>query len=279
MLNIIQADLFKIRKGKALKGVMLGLLLIVLITAAVFKLVESPAFQVTMENNGEIFSSDDLSDVEEAQGMMPQNGGDFVRMMFLEVGSGFVLFLLVFIITIFGVDYSSGTYRNLLSYHSSRGSIYAAKVITNTILTIVMLIGFLVLNVIIGGILFGFGGFSAALFLTIIKGFLLTMPILIAFITLGHCIVAFSKRTSYAIAIYLVGLIVWSLVLQIPAMLIPRLEWLMQLDLMSAPKLVAQYAVNGSASIAVPMIFSIILIVGTYVLGLARYKTTDFDFS
>jgi len=279
MLNIIQADLFKVRKGKAFLGVMLGLFLTLILVAIVFKVVSAPTFNDYMSGAQEYYSEDDMVDINEAQQMLPSNGGEFLLMMFREIASSYAFFILPFIITVFGADYSSGTYRNLLSYHSGRTGIFAAKMITTTIITIAMLIGAGILAFIVGGILFGFGGFSAAVIVQVLKAMIFMLPILLAFIALGYCITALTKKTSYTIAIYFVTLLVWSVVIQLPAMLIPGMGWLMDLDLMNSLKTAAQYAGGADVSLAVPMVFSIILMIGSGVLGLIKYKTTDFDFS
>jgi len=279
MLNIIRSDLFKIYKGKAFYGVMLGLLGCIILIAGIFKIIQTPAFRTSMSVHEEMFNEDDILSVEEAQQYMPSNGGEFLVLMNQELGSSFLFFLLPFVIAVLGADYSSGAYRNLLSYHSGRGGIYAAKMLTSIILTVLMLVCTSVINIIIGGIVFGFGGFTGIVLLGTVKNIILMLPILISLIGTAHCVLAFTKKTSTTIAFYLVGLTVWSLILQIPALLIPGMEWLLQLDFSSSIKMVGQYAMNADVKIMVPMIFSFLLIAGTYVFGMIKYKTTDFDFS
>jgi len=278
MLNIIRSDLFKIRKGKAFYGVMIGILGTLILVAGIFKVIQSPAFRESMTVHEEAFDEGDIMDVEDAQQYLPTNGGEFLTFVNQEVGGAFLFFLLPFIIAVFGADYSSGAYRNLLSYHSGREGIYAAKIITSIILTVLMLFGSAVFSIIIGAVVFGFGGFTGAVLLGTVKCIIMMLPILVSLIAAGHCVLAFTKKTSATIAFYLVGLIVWSLVLEIPAMLIPNMEWLLQLDFASSIKAAAQYAMNADVKILIPMLFSFVLIAGTYVLGVIRYKTTDFDF-
>lgn len=279
MLNIIRSDLFKIYKGKAFYGVMLGLLGTIILIAGMFKIIQSPAFRESMSAHEEVFNESDILDVEEAQQYLPSNGGEFLEFMNQEMGSGFLFFLLPFVIAVFGADYSSGAYRNLLSYHSGRAGIYAAKMITSIILTVLMMVGTSVINIIIGGIVFGFSGFTGTVLLGTVKSIIMMLPILISLIGTAHCVLAFTKKTSATIAFYLVGLTVWSLVLQIPALLMPKMGWLLQLDFSSSIKTAAQYAMNADVKIMVPMIFSFLLIAGTCVFGAIKYKATDFDFS
>lgn len=279
MLNIIKADLFKFRKGKALWGIILGLLGIVILVAGVEKVLTPMAVQKKEDAFQTNILDEETMDLEEMKPFVPANGGEFLETIFWAMGDAFVLFLLPLIISIFGSDYSSGTYRNLLSYHSRREMVYTAKVITTVILTVMMVIGLLIAAAVVGGVVFGFGGFSGALVLKMAKGAVMMLPILTAIIAVGYCIMTFMKKTSYTIAIFLVGLVVWSLILQIITSIKPEMEWIMQLNLMNTLDIVGEYLTKGDVKIMISMLFSLIILVGTYILGLIRYKNTDFDFN
>lgn len=190
---------------------------------------------------------------------------------------GIALLLLPFIITVFGGDYSAGAFRNLLSYHSERGKIYISKILTTLILSLATVLVFGAVSTIAGGIAFGLGGYSLGMVFDLFKGLLLILPVMIAFI--GHCILAWTKRCSYTIVIYLVGLIVWAMITQIMAIIMPYLEWLTQLDLMSAMGQLITYQTLSFIQIIVLLVFSAILIVISLGLGIYKYKTTDFDFN
>lgn len=278
MLNIVRSDLFKIRKGKALYGVLLGTLVLLILVAGVWRYFQSSSYKenVAAQQQDQEVSGIELEGVEE---LLPSNGGEFLTMMHEEMGMVLLFFLLPFIIAVFGGDYAAGTYRNLLSYHSERGKIYMAKLITSAILTIVMLLSFSLFSMAIGGIVFGLDGFTSAVVFGAVKALLLMFPVLLALLSVGHCIMALTKKISATIAIYLVGLSFSGLIMQVPAMLFPKLEWVTELDLTGSITTVAQYAMDSKVKIMVPMVFSLILIVGTYIFGTIRYKTTDFDFN
>ena len=146
------------------------------------------------------------------------------------------------------------------------------------LLTIVMMVAAAVLSAVTGALVFGFSGFSGTVIFGITKAIILMCPIVFALISVGNCVLVYTRKSSYTIAIYLVGWIVWSLLLQIPAMLLPGMDWMIQLDLTSAAKLVSNYAVSGEGNIVITMVFSMVVIVVTNILGLIKYKATDFDF-
>ena len=275
MLNIIKSDLFKIFKGKALYGVLLALLGLVFIIAGVITYTQSESYREKVNSGEEQFIEMESSDESDHL----QNGGEFLTMMSEHLGVAFLFLILPFIMAVFGVDYSTGTYRNLLSYHSRRGTIYLAKMITSAILTLVMLICFVVFSVIAGGIMLGFGGFTGAVLMGVAKALLLMLPVMLAMIGVGYCVMTFTKKTSATIAVYLIGITVSGLAVQLPMVLFPKAEWISQLDLTSSIGTLAQYGIRAEGEIMVPLVFSAILIAGTYILGVVRYKTTDFDFN
>lgn len=290
MLNIISSDIYRVRKGAAFYGVMAGIAGLFLLIAGIFKIISSPGFNDLVEQSAgagtgliTVEPGSTAADLEEAQRdleeFLPENGAQFIIFMLEQASNCLPLFLLPFIMAVFGADYSSGAFRNLLSHESGRGKIYVAKLISTMLFTVLMLLGFLVLGGVIGGLFYGFGGFNSAFCIktSIILG--LQMPIYLAFICLGHFIMAFCKRSSYTIATYIVGLFVWTFVLQMLAMAIPGLGWIMRLDLMSAATVVTQYQTAVAADVVTPLIFSAIIIVVTMGLGSYKYKTTDFDFA
>lgn len=292
MINIITSDLFRVRKGAAFYGVMIGILVLILSTGGILTVIRSSSFQKMVGDENslfsvEIMSEDDRADIEKlkaAEDELPQNGGEFIKFMMAEAGEGMALLLLPFIIAIFGADFSTGTFRNLISHGTNRNKIYLAKMCGSLILTVLMLLSFIILSGVVGAAMFGFAGFSGALLVEIIGAIVRMLPILMAFICIGHCIIAFTKRSSYTIAIYLVGTMVWALILQVLAMLRPGMQWLMQLELMSAVGAVTGFSsLNGQIALSggqliVPMVFSLILIVGSLAVGMNRYKRLDFDF-
>ena len=281
MLNIIASDLFRVRKGKTFIGVTIGIVALVVLIAAIFGIMNTPGVYDGLMSQSGLINAGDAQDMTDMIAIMPKNGGEFVNMFFAEGADIFALLLLPFVITVIGADYSTGAFRNLLSYHSKRSSIYIAKAVTTFLLTMVSAVLYAVLTCLSGGLVFGFSGFSLALFGQVVKGLLFMMPIVAGLTALGYCLMVVLKKTSYTIAAYLVGMIVWTMVLQIFAMLIPGMNWLMQLDLMSALGIAAEVAAGtaASSSLMIPMIFSVVLLVGCTVFGIYRYKTTDFDFS
>lgn len=284
MINIISSDLFRIRKGKAFYGVMIGILVFIVFAAIGLAILRSPSFYESMEaNQGVVMMDEDIKEsaemIQSLESSMPKNGSEFMAAMFAEGAEILLLLLLPFVIAVFGGDYSAGTFRNLLSYHSKRGKIYGAKLITSLILTLISLIAFAVISMVTGTITFGFGGLGAGRMLMLVKGILLMLPMLAACVCVGHCIMAFTKRNSYTISIYLVGMLVWSMVLQGVAFLVPSLAWVLNMDLTGTMGRMLSYPQLSSTELLAPLVFSAVLIVGTTLLGGYKYSKTDFDFN
>jgi len=281
MLNLISSDIFRVRKGKSIKGVIGGILCMVLFMAIMFKIMGSLSFMesISVGENILIESEADLQDVKEIQGFIPANGGEFTLTMFTEASNSLSLFLLAFIIAVFGAEFSSGAFRNLLSYESNRAKIYFARLLTIILFSVIAILSMVIISMIAGSIIFGFGGMGSGFFIQLFTGLLLQLPIYIAFISLGQFILIFTKKTSSTIAFYLVGLVIWTLVIDILAMLSSSLNWLMNLELMTALNTVADYPSAASSDIAVSLIFSAALIIASTIFGIFKYQRTDFDFA
>lgn len=283
MLNIISSDIFRVRKGTALYGVIGGIFALFLLMAVIFKIINFPVIfdmtetDVTVVPESNVSIEADLDD--DIVEFLPDNGAEFLLSMFTETSNGLALFLLPLIISVFGADFSAGTFRNLLSYESGRKKIYIAKLICTLVFSIIMLLAFVVVGGLLGSLFFGFGGFSVAFISQIFTILALQLPIYIALICIGHCILAFSKKCSYTIATYIVGLLVWSFVLQMVGLAIPRLSWVIQLDLMSMLNTLANYKMVSNGEIVFPVIFAVGVMIISFGLGGYRYKTTDFDFN
>jgi|GEM_PF-1178223 len=288
MLNLVFSDLYRVKKGTFLYGVAMGLLALFLLLAVIFKVISSPIFNELMESSadGTVITiesdsvSQDLAEMqEELDEFIPDNGGAFGLSMLTEASNCLPLFLLPLLIAVFGADYSAGTFRNSLSYLSKRTPIYLSKLLISILLTIVIVLVYIIGSVLIGSLFFGFGGLGAAFWKQTLIIAALQFPINLAFICLGHCIMAVSRKTSHTIAIYLVGLLVWSVILQLISMTIPGAQWLMNFDLMNAMTVMANYQSYTRADIIMPQVFSLAVIAASLGIGVYRYQKTDFDFN
>lgn len=277
MSNLISSELFKIRKGKTLLGIAIGLILVTLLISGVVSVIRSPELSAHLRYDAAVMDQSDVADMDTFSEMMPNNVGEYLSFMYKESGSIFALLLLPLVISIFASDYRTGAFRNLLSHSLSREKIYMGKLLTTLLLTVATVVLFGILNAAVGLIMFGIGGM--AIFVNLLKGMVLILPLLTAFVCVGHCIVAFTKSSGNSIAVYLVGALAWSTILQIGSFLLPGGEWIMNLDLMSQVGTLFRPDLLKFTDIATPLVFAFILIIGSVIMGINRYKATDFDFN
>ena len=284
MLNIINADLFRIRKGKAFYATLLGILGIILFTAILLKLISSENFLNQTTNGSGIITIesdvDDLQDSTEAlRELIPENGSQFAFSMYGDVGNIITMFTLVFIITVFGADYSSGAYKNVLSYHSKRSKIYLSKLLLSSLLAVSLLFILGLISLAVGGVFFGFHGYTITNLLPAITAIALMIPILLSFVSIGYCLIAFTKKVSATIATYIVGILACGTLLQIAILMFPTKQWIQRLDLMTSMGKMTKYQSLSAVEILTPIGLALAIIILTTGIGIYKYQKTDFDFN
>jgi ABC-type transport system involved in multi-copper enzyme maturation permease subunit len=210
--------------------------------------------------------------MDEFDVFMPRSAADFAR----EIVATNMLpfFFLPLIITIFCADFGNGTYRNTLSYETNRTKVYLSKLILSVCGCVFLTLVSLLLSILIGGIAFGFGGLTPAFFLQILVSTLLLLPIQLAIIGFGHCLVAFTKKSSMTIAIYLIALMLLTSLIQMLTM-IPSLQWLSLLDWNMVGKLMISYWTLPFSDILIAVVSGLAIAAGTTVLGVTHYRKAD----
>lgn len=282
MTNIIHSDLYRARKGAAVRNAILGVLVAILVVGLAFFFIQNGAIRSMSENamsNSQLSEGDRISlqeDIEEMDATMsalPQNGAQFARLVMAE--NIFAIFLLVISVVVLGSDFGAGAVRNTLSYETDRKKVYLGKFVVSVVLMLAMLLAGLVFSWILGSILFGFGGFSGAYFVSLLVTLALQMPIYLALLSFGQCLVAFTQKSGAAIAAYLLVVMLFSSVVQVLVALLPTVSWIARLDFLSGIKLVSMYQTAPLADIVAPVIMAAIVLVGTMVAGLLRYEKAD----
>lgn len=276
MSNIIHADIYRIFRSAALRNTIIGIIATVVLIGGITAFETSDGLNIMLDSAAQQMASADLaemkSDLEDMKNYFPQNAADFVRDTTAD--PALLFFLLPLIITVFCADFSHGTYRNTISYESSRTKVYISKLLLSVGFCLLLELIALCSGWLVGVLLFGFSGFSAQYFVRLAVVLLLLLPTQLGLIGLGHCIVAFTKKSSSTIAIFLIGLTVISIALQSLAMF-PELGWLSLLDWNSTGKLLATYWNMPAASIAFIVCTQLIIASVTTVLGVSRYRGSD----
>lgn len=283
MSNIIGSDLYRIRKGAALRNALLGLFALIILIVGILTANKNGVFlnlavgnmndnvSVTVKQQEALEAS--VEDLDQMMTMLPQSGADFTDMM---VSENILVFFLLFIpVAVVGADYSAGTYRNTLSFETDRKKVYLGKLVVNFILTLVLLVAATLFSILAGGIALGFSGFTGAFFAKLLAVLALQLPIYMALAAFAQCVLTLTQKTGASIAIYLVFTFFFSSIIQLAGILLPTVRWLYRLDFISGLRLVSTYQTAPAADIVVPLLMAVGVLVGATALGMARYRKAD----
>ena len=258
--NIIRADVYRLKRGSAVRNVLLAGMTIILITG------------MNMLNSGSGFGGVGVQSTASAARSLPANGGAFVQQM--RDDGLFPFFILTFAVAILGADYSAGTIRNSLSYFVDRKQVYLAKCITGVLCCFTYTVCCLFVSAVAGIILFGFGGFTFGLLLRMMIQIVLSVPLYIGMIAIGYLLLVFSKKTSITIA-YLIGLIVFPSVTYQLYQLFPKAEWLKLCDPLSSFSMMARFWDFPFLYVGLVLLFWMVLDGLILYLGLRSYSKSD----
>ena len=275
MSNIISSDLYRVRKGAAYRNTCLGILFVIIAMLASFLFLQSGAATEMLTTTNDLAPADvaELEQVMQSEVALIASGAAFGLQMLSEF---FIfLFFLPVVIAVFCADFTAGTYRNTLSYESDRVKVYMSKLLLSIGLCLAMLLGMLAVSSLLGSVAFGFSGFTAAFLGKLLTTLLLQFPIYLATITVCHCLVSVTKKSSSTIAVFLVGYFILTLVLQLAVGIFHMPEWLMLLDAQSAGKLMAAYADVPKSYIVFVVANNLGITALAVLLGAMYYQKTD----
>lgn len=261
MTNIIKSDIFRIKKGSAVRNVFLAGMVIIIITG------------INMFNSRSGFGGVGVQSSASAARSLPANGAQFVQQM--RDDGLFPFFILAFAVAVLGADYSAGTIRNSLSYFVDRKKVYFAKCITGFLCCLIYTLVCLIVSCIAGVILFGFDGFSLTMISRILTQLILSIPLYIGMIAIGNGLLVFTKKTSITIASYLIGLIIFPSVTYQIYQLFPNAEWLKLCDPLSAFSLLSRFWEFPLMYVGMVLLFWIILDAIVLFLGMRVYSEAD----
>lgn len=227
MVNIIKSDIFRLRKGAAVRNVFLAGIIIIVITG------------VNMAGSSSGVGGVGVQTTASAARALPGNGAEFLQQM--RDDGLFPFFILAFAVAVLGAEYSTGTIRNSLSYFVDRRKVFFAKCITGFLCCLVYTCMCLIVSFIVGTLLFGFGGFSLTLLTRVLLQILLSIPLYVGMVAIGNGLLVFTKRTSITIATYLIGLIVFPSFTNQLFQLFPKAEWLQLCDPLSVFSVLSRF--------------------------------------
>lgn len=272
MSNIIRSDIYRLKKGAAIKVTTLVSILLVLMIVLVSFTILTVTSNIPTENMTQAQLADMQEDIAEAQAQTTGTAANFIS----EInGQNFFIFLfLVAIFTIFSIDFDNGTYKNTLSYESNRNKVFWGKFILTFLTCMAIKLVTLVASVIISLIFMGTTGFTATFWLQTLLAFVLQMPIYIAILAVAFCIVVFTRKTATLYVTYIVGLTAISIAFQTISSMKENLSWLSLLDPLSAATSIARGSISGTPMLLSIGFFSIIAVIAL-VVGSLHFKKAD----
>lgn len=272
MGNIISADFYRLRKGVAIRNTyiaLVGILVLVLILVVITNSGTTKEFLVIeAEQDTEM-----IQDVNEMQSAMPQTSASMAHDFITENVIAFLI--LPIALAVFGQDFSTGTYRNTLSFETNRKKMYFAKFITSFIYSAFLLGIAAIVGILFGGIAFGFTGFSLQFFKQMAITCLLLLPVVLALVSILHCLIAFTKKSGVTITIYLLYLFLVTTIVNLLVLFFPQLSFLQVIDVLFCWKSIGDFAASSVSQIVVPLLYTGILLVISFVAGLVHFVKAD----
>lgn len=276
MTTIIRSDMYRLGKGRALKNTIIASIGIVILILAIVMASSTIMQNISTDGMTSIEIAElqnDVAEMEHIQAQATSNAANFMQEIAGESISAF-LFLPI-LLAVFCADFTHGTYKNTLTYESNRTKVYFAKLLLSAGLCILIHLIGIVTGLLLGLVFFGTSGLTMAFWAQLALSLLLQLPIHLAIVCLGHCIISFTKKSGTTIAIYLIGLFALSLILQLTLNLKPDWTWLMLFEPLQALQLMMNYTMLTVGEIAASLGFFSAVAVGSTVLGALHFKKAD----
>lgn len=258
MLNIMRADLYKLRKSKVILGIMVGFLTVLILGNF-----------MALNGDGKMTFMSDTLNLNEV--IYSLNGSKI--MPELLKGSNILLFFLIpIVLNIFISDFKYSTVKNTVSYKYKRVELYFSKFILCSILSFFLIVGYAVLGFILN---LAFNNMQGPIdiqdFVVSIKIILIQMPIYIGVIGVMLLIgILFQSSTAVILITILYPFVITTVAYALKLGDISSYEPITLLDK-------AAYFVNLSNNEIIQIIgIGLILIAISLLLGPYIYSHRDF---
>lgn len=273
MSNIIRSDWYRLNKTKRL--LVLSLVTCGIVGLLLLVMFASNYAMVSIANLDMQSGQSSLEELEQAQQIITSSVNSVSGFVQGVSAQNFMLYLIIPVfIFVFGADFDDKTFKNTLSFESNRNKVYFGKLSLSIIISIGLQILSIAFAFVIGLIFVRNISLSGTFFINLVIAFLLQLPILLAVVCTGHCVLAFTKKTGPTIAISIVSLIVISLIAQLLTMLLKQ-DWIMALDPSSAFESVANPSMHTAPTTFISVVFFAVIAVATTAIGSLHYKQVD----
>lgn len=256
MMNLIKAELFKIRKEKTFLVVCLGILLV--ICAAIFGFRDNVCIGIR-----NVLGTNRIN----------LNSGSNIMFEILKSADILVLLFLPIIISVFMNDFSVGTIKNTIISGYSRSKIYLSKLIVSCIVCLVLVLIYSFTAFLINIIRHGYnGGFSLALIIDTLKVIALQIPIYFGTISIAFMIGILTNKKTLLITVYMLYQVI---VLMLFVMFNNRIGDFIKYEPISNLDMAANIGVNSFSTNMQIMIIGLVMIIISLSIGLIRINKID----
>ncbi len=206
MLNLILADIKRIKRSKA---IWIMPLIIVLMVAILTGLFAGLKYLMEMDLSAILGES---AESLAMLGSIATNGYD---MTLINLQSDTLIYILIVVfLVVSAFDFSSGTVKNLLSIGKSKKLIYTSKLLTSYAWTIIAVIFYALVSALFG-YLFLASTPSASEIGNILLITLKQIPVYLAIVSTGHMLVFATQKTAPSMLIYIGSFILFETVVPI----------------------------------------------------------------
>lgn len=206
MLNLILADIKRIKRSKSLWIMPLIIVLMVALLCGLFA-----GLKYLMEMDLSSFLGESAESLA-ILGSIANNGYDMTVMNLQSDTLIYVLIVVFLVVSAF--DFSSGTVKNLLSIGKSKKLIYTSKLLTTYAWTIIAVIFYALISA-----LFGYMFLSSTPTASEIGNILLItlkqIPVYLAIVSTGHMLVFATQKTAPSMLIYIGSFILFETIVPI----------------------------------------------------------------
>ena len=281
MLNLIRADLYRILRGK---GFYIATILLVSFifaqtaTNSTGGVVMSSGYTMvsTYHDDGTIVNSYYSAKDDVYYDEIPKFTGSVAPFKMLENADVLLYFLLPFIVFVAAADFSTNTVKNVLANGMPRVKYYFAKLILACIFCLYVSLINIIVPVIAGTILHGFGGtFDMDFILRLLRPFSAQMVMLIGVTCVGLFLVFTTQKTSVINVSYIAFCLIPLLAISFLMVATRKFEFLLDYEHVMNIRMLGE--IDTAETVAVIRAFAIgaFYILASTIGGIALFKRSE----
>lgn len=274
MLNLMKADLQRIFRGKGIYITLGAFLTLILTVTIVFSVVggldiaDTQSMRVNFGLN--VVEADDF-----ILEMIPITGATIPFQMMVSV-NGLFPFILVMVVLLVGVDFASGTVKNVLASGVCRVKYYVSKLILAWLFCALLYSLYVMIPTILVALIRGLGDrFNWALITSIMGPFLIQLSTLLAITSVAVFLMFTTKKIATTTGLYLGFLLVPPAIFSVLIVINERLVGWIYHDLTLGNEAIADFPNLASGSIARLFITGLVYILASTIGGLLLFKKSE----